>query len=127
MIKAPQWVIWRGTAKTARHAGLSPLVDAVEEGDVTGDEIASAFDFAYARWVAETIVNEDEVLSGKGRLAPGSSLSRYAHGWQVALGDVRLARALHVRQPNLLPGRDRSLGLALGLPTAMVFVVLRRL
>jgi very-short-patch-repair endonuclease len=39
-------------------------VDAVEDGSVTGDEIAGAFDFAYARWVAETIVNEDEVLSG---------------------------------------------------------------
>jgi hypothetical protein len=40
------------------------LVDAVEDGRVTGDEIAGAFDYAYARWVAETIVNEDEVLSG---------------------------------------------------------------
>ena len=64
VIKAPQWATWRGAAKTARHAGLSPLIDAVENGTVTGDEIAGAFDFAYARWVAETIVNDDEVLSG---------------------------------------------------------------
>jgi very-short-patch-repair endonuclease len=64
VIKAPQWATWRGAAKTARRAGLSPLVDAVEDGAVTGDEIAGAFDFAYARWVAETIVNDDEVLSG---------------------------------------------------------------
>ena len=64
VIKAPQWATWRWAAKTARHAGLSPLVDAVEDGRVTGGDIASAFDFAYARWVAETIVNEDEVLSG---------------------------------------------------------------
>ena len=64
VIKAPQWATWRGAAKTARHAGLSPLVDAVEDGTVTGDEIAGAFDYAYARWVAETIVNDDEVLSG---------------------------------------------------------------
>ncbi|MEY9548414.1 hypothetical protein ABIF67_002479 [Bradyrhizobium japonicum] len=64
VIKAPQWATWRGAAKAARHAGLSPLVDAVEDGTVTGHEIAGAFDFAYARWVAETIVNEDEVLSG---------------------------------------------------------------
>jgi Protein of unknown function (DUF4011)/REase_MTES_1575/AAA domain/Protein of unknown function (DUF3320) len=64
VIKAPQWATWRGAAKTARHAGLSPLVDALEDGAVSGDEIAGAFDFAYARWVAETIVNDDEVLSG---------------------------------------------------------------
>ena len=64
VIKAPQWATWREAAKRARHAGLSPLVDAVESGTVTGAEIAGAFDFAYARWVAETIVNDDEVLSG---------------------------------------------------------------
>jgi Protein of unknown function (DUF4011)/REase_MTES_1575/AAA domain/Protein of unknown function (DUF3320) len=64
IIKAPQWATWRAAAKTARVAGLSPLVDAVEDGRVTRDELVGAFDYAYARWVAETIVNEDEVLSG---------------------------------------------------------------
>ena len=64
VVKAPQWATWRAAAKAARTAGLSPLVDAIEDGSVTGDEIAGAFDYAYARWVAETIVNEDEVLSG---------------------------------------------------------------
>lgn len=64
IIKAPQWTTWRAAAKTARAAGLSPLVDSVEDGRVTRDELVGAFDYAYARWVAETIVNEDEVLSG---------------------------------------------------------------
>lgn len=64
IIKAPQWATWRAAAKSARAAGLSPLVDAIEDGRLTRDELAGAFDFAYARWVAETIVNEDEVLSG---------------------------------------------------------------
>ncbi|MEH2545593.1 hypothetical protein V1283_002238 [Bradyrhizobium sp. AZCC 2262] len=64
IIKAPQWATWRAAAKTARAAGLSPLVDAVEDGRVARDELVGAFDYAYARWVAETIVNEDEVLSG---------------------------------------------------------------
>ena len=64
IIKAPQWATWRAAAKTARATGLSPLVDAIEDGSVLGDELAGAFDYAYARWVAETIVNEDEVLSG---------------------------------------------------------------
>ena len=64
IVRAPQWAIWRAAAKAARDAGLSPLIDAVEDGRVNGDEIAGAFDYAYARWVAETIVNEDDVLSG---------------------------------------------------------------
>lgn len=66
IIKAPQWATWRAAAKAARAAGLTPLVDAVEDGSVSGDELAGAFDYAYARWVAETIVNEDEVLSSFG-------------------------------------------------------------
>ena len=34
VIKAPQWATWRAAARTARAAGLSPLVDAVEDGSV---------------------------------------------------------------------------------------------
>ncbi|WP_342740060.1 DUF3320 domain-containing protein [Bradyrhizobium sp. B117] len=63
VIKAPQWATWRWSARAARTAGLSPLLDAVESGTVDGDAITNIFDYAYARWVAETIVNEDEILS----------------------------------------------------------------
>ncbi|WP_271565787.1 DUF3320 domain-containing protein [Bradyrhizobium sp. CCBAU 11386] len=63
VIKAPQWATWRWAAHAARVAGLSPLVDAVEKGVVDGTALTSVFDYAYARWIAETIVNEDEVLS----------------------------------------------------------------
>jgi very-short-patch-repair endonuclease len=64
VIKAPQWATWRAAARAARSAGLTPLVDAVEDGRIVGTDLAGAFDYAYAKWVAETIVNEDEVLSG---------------------------------------------------------------
>jgi hypothetical protein len=40
------------------------LIEAVEQGRIAGHELAGAFEFAYARWTAETIVNEDETLSG---------------------------------------------------------------
>lgn len=63
VVKAPQWATWRAAAKAARESGLAPLVDAVEEGRVLGGEMTTAFAYAYARWVAETVVNEDEVLS----------------------------------------------------------------
>ncbi|MET4356419.1 very-short-patch-repair endonuclease [Bradyrhizobium sp. RT9b] len=64
VVKAPQWTTWRSAAHAARTAGLSPLVDAVENGNVEGAALTSIFDYAYARWIAETIVNDDEVLSG---------------------------------------------------------------
>jgi hypothetical protein len=44
IIKAPQSATWRAAAKTARAAGLSPLVDAVEDGRITRDELVGAFD-----------------------------------------------------------------------------------
>ncbi|MDI4237762.1 DUF3320 domain-containing protein [Bradyrhizobium sp. Arg237L] len=64
LIKAPQWATWRSAARNARIAGLSPLVDTVESGAVEGAALTAVFDYSYARWIAETIVNEDEVLSG---------------------------------------------------------------
>jgi very-short-patch-repair endonuclease len=64
VIKAPQWTTWRSAAIAARAAGLSALVEAIEDGSVGGADLAGAFDYAYARWVAEAIVNEDQVLSG---------------------------------------------------------------
>ncbi|WIW45412.1 DUF3320 domain-containing protein [Bradyrhizobium sp. 62B] len=63
-VKAPQWATWRWAARSARAAGLAPLVDAVESGALDGTALTAVFDYAYARWVAEAIVNEDEVLSG---------------------------------------------------------------
>jgi very-short-patch-repair endonuclease len=64
IIRAPQWATWRSTARAARSAGLAPLVESVEQGNVEPESLMRLFDYAYARWTAETIVNEDEVLSG---------------------------------------------------------------
>jgi hypothetical protein len=64
IIKAPQWAIWRAVAQGARKTGLSPLIEAAEQRWIAGHELAGAFEYSYARWIAETIVNEDETLSG---------------------------------------------------------------
>ena len=61
--KAPQWAKWRLAASSGRGAGLEPLVEAIESGSITGDLITPVFEFAYARWNADEIVNSDEVLS----------------------------------------------------------------
>lgn len=63
VIKAPQWATWRKTAHSAATAGLAPLIEAAEAGNIEPDGLMRVFEYAYARWVAETIVNEDEVLS----------------------------------------------------------------
>ena len=63
VIKAPQWATWQAAAQSARGAGLSPLVDAVEQGTISGQQISRAFEYSYARWTAEAIVNEDVILS----------------------------------------------------------------
>jgi hypothetical protein len=63
LIKAPQWTAWQSAAQTARAAGLGPLVSSAETGKTAGDQLLRSFEYAYARWVAETIVNDDEILS----------------------------------------------------------------
>lgn len=63
LIKAPQWVRWKAATIAANQAGLSALVAAVEAGKVPGDLILPTFEFSYARWCAETMVNGDDVLS----------------------------------------------------------------
>ncbi|HVB89303.1 MAG TPA: DEAD/DEAH box helicase, partial [Beijerinckiaceae bacterium] len=61
--KAPQWTRWRLAASNGRGAGLGPLVEAIEAGSVVGDAIAPVFEYAYAKWNADEIVNRDEALS----------------------------------------------------------------
>src|SRR5260370_3260658 len=36
----------------------------MEDGSIEGKDVANTFEYAYARWVSEAIVNDDEVLSG---------------------------------------------------------------
>lgn len=63
LIQAPQWTHWRAAAVDAAQLGLAPLVDAIEAGIAPIGAIRPAFEFSYARWFAEKIVNQDETLS----------------------------------------------------------------
>jgi very-short-patch-repair endonuclease len=63
LIQAPQWAHWRAAAAEAAQLGLAPLVDAIEAGVTAIEAIRPAFEFSYARWFAEKIVNQDEILS----------------------------------------------------------------
>ena len=61
---APQWTTWRAASRAVCDAGLGPLAALMEDGSIEGKDLADTFEYAYARWVAETIVNADEMLSG---------------------------------------------------------------
>lgn len=61
--EAPQWAHWRATAAEAAQLGLSRLVEVIEAGLAPVDSIRDTFDYSYARWFAEKIVNQDETLS----------------------------------------------------------------
>jgi very-short-patch-repair endonuclease len=63
LIKAPQWARWKAATIAGNDAGLGPLVAAVEAGAVPGELILPTFEYSYARWCAEVIVNGDEILS----------------------------------------------------------------
>ena len=54
---------WRAAASEARNLGIEPLVTGIESGEVPGSQILPAFEYAYANWVADEIVNSDETLS----------------------------------------------------------------
>ncbi len=62
--RAQPWTRWRAAASTAREQGLGSLVDAIEAGVVSADRISPVFEYAYAKWCAEEIVNGDPILSG---------------------------------------------------------------
>lgn len=63
ILKAPEWANWRAAAVAGKNAGLGPLVAAIEAGAVTTTTIQPAFEFSYARWFAEKIVDQDVVLN----------------------------------------------------------------
>jgi hypothetical protein len=63
LVKAPQWIRWCAAASSARSDGMEPLVAAIESGEVRGPQILPTFEYAYAKWIADEIVNADETLS----------------------------------------------------------------
>jgi hypothetical protein len=49
-------------AQNARSSGLTPLIEALEEGRVAPERAEVAFETAYARWWIDRVVSEDVIL-----------------------------------------------------------------
>lgn len=60
--RAQGWCAWQAAAQNARGSGLTPLIEALEEGRVAPDRAETAFEIAYARWWIDRIVSHDPVL-----------------------------------------------------------------
>lgn len=56
------WCAWRNAQAAARDAGLTALVNAMEQGNIEPACIPAAFEVNYARWWLAEAVDEDEVL-----------------------------------------------------------------
>ncbi len=56
------WCAWRKRRAEAIEAGLSALVEAIEQDRVPADEIEETFEAAYCTWWSEALIGEDEVL-----------------------------------------------------------------
>ncbi|MCJ2036131.1 DUF3320 domain-containing protein [Methylobacterium sp. J-068] len=60
--RAQGWCAWQGAARSAREAGLSPLIEGLEQGRVPPNGAEAAFETAYARWWIDRVVSDDPVL-----------------------------------------------------------------
>ncbi|SEH89064.1 AAA domain-containing protein [Methylobacterium sp. 275MFSha3.1] len=60
--RAQGWCAWQAAAQNARKTGLTPLIEALEEGRVAPDQAEVAFETAYARWWIDRVVSHDPVL-----------------------------------------------------------------
>ncbi len=56
------WCAWRKRRAEAIDAGLLPIVEAVEQGNVAPDDIDQTFNAAYCTWWSGAVIQEDEVL-----------------------------------------------------------------
>ena len=60
---APAWCRWRASVGEAEAIGLMPIVDAIDNNKIVNAQLEEVFEYAYACWWANCIVNDDQVLS----------------------------------------------------------------
>ena len=56
------WCAWQKRRTEAIDADLLPLVEAVEQGRVSPDDLEKTFEAAYCTWWSGAVIGEDEVL-----------------------------------------------------------------
>lgn len=56
------WCGWRRRRMEALGLELGPIVNAIENGSISVDEIENTFEVAYCNWFSAAVIGEDEVL-----------------------------------------------------------------
>ena len=59
-----EWCAWQHVRNEAIDAGLKPLVDALEKGDLAIERLEDGFDASYCRWWVEIKMDENNTLRG---------------------------------------------------------------
>lgn len=108
------WTEWCGLRGKARAHGLGPLVDAVEAGTLRPDDLARAFELAYARWWLPGAIDRDPVLRGFRSYRHEEILRDFRalddHARSTAAIQVRRSLARDLPRPQEVPRRS-ELGL----------------
>ncbi len=60
--KLRYWCAWRKVRLEAMNVGLSPLIDAVEKGYISGFKATDLLLVNYSRWWVDSVIDHDEVL-----------------------------------------------------------------
>lgn len=65
--KLQPWCVWRKQRSEAIERGLKPLVDALEEGNLTPGEFEEFFHFSFANWWLNEMVGRSPILQNFSR------------------------------------------------------------
>ena len=57
------WCAWLRTRAAALASGLSPLIEAYENGDLTSGDLRRAFEYSYYKWWYSELVSREKVLA----------------------------------------------------------------
>ena len=89
-----RWTAWCDVKRAAKTAGLQPLVDALENGDVQPNDLESTFRLAYARWWIPRVIDGDDVLRSFHRFKHEDAI----HDFRALDKQARAAASQRARQ-----------------------------
>ncbi|MBA1146676.1 DUF3320 domain-containing protein [Ectothiorhodospiraceae bacterium WFHF3C12] len=98
------WCAWRRVRDEAMGRGLSPLVEAVENGSIETGRVREAFEVNYCRWWIDAVVDGDEVLRG---FVPAEHERRIAEFARLDDEFTKLTRSyIRAKLCGFLPAKD---------------------
>jgi len=100
-----RWTAWSGIKQRSVTLGLDVFVRALESGELSPDDLASAFELSYVRWWLPEAIDSNEVLRGFQRFKHEDAIRDFQELDEAA----RAEATLHVRKSlsHSLPSPDQ--------------------